>query len=357
MAWLVGDSFDTYTAGATNEALLSSQVWQTVTACNARSSPAARFGSGVWMNLGNQAGTAGNMYTVQFTNSNVIFVNANILSGSAAHVNGGTIQTVGFTLRDTTSFIQCGLWLRDGGDFVLTSGGNGSAVLATSPVLLPLANVWAHIQVKITIHNTTGSIELRLNGNTTADWTATGLNTRNGSANAYANVVHWNSQSSNGEGIDDFYAFNDQSPAPNTFQGDVRAVLQFPTTDTSIQWTRNTGPNNCLAVDDVAQDGDTTYVATNVVGFTDIYAMTALAVTPVNIVAVAPKYLARHDDAGPHTVTAQLTSGGTTVNFPNYNTTTTYSYRTEAYGLDPNTSAAWTPAAVNALLLSLVDVL
>jgi hypothetical protein len=353
MAWLVGDGFDFY--NVIGDAIANTQLWQTISQCVL--SGGGRFGGSHFIQLGNNSVTAGNIFTTQFTNSNVIFVNANIISGGNAHVNGGTTQTIGFTLRDTSANIQCGFFLRNGGDFVLTSGGIGSAVLATSPVFMPLANIWAHIQVKITIHNTTGNVELRLNGNTVANWTATGLNTRNGTANFFANVIHWTSNSASGESVDDFYAFNDQGAQPNTFQGDVRAIQQFPTSDIAIQWTRNTGPNNCLAVDEPFNDGDTTYVATNTPGFTDIYALTPLAVTPSQIIAVQPRYNARHDDAGPHTVTAQFTSGGTTANFPNYNTTVTYAYQQTAFPQDPNTSAAWTAAAVNAILLSIIDVL
>ena len=346
MAWLVGDGFDFY--ASSSELANNPLVWQSISQCTF--GPAPRFPGGQALQLGNTSVTAGNVFTAQFTNSQTLFVNMNIISGGNAHVNGGTTQTVGFTLRDTTANIQCGVFLRNGGDFVLTSGGIGTTVLATSSVLMPLANQWAHIQVKIFISNTAGTVELRLNEATSASWSATGLNTRNGSANFFANVVHLTSNSAAGESSDDFYVFNDQGAAPNNFQGDVHAVRQFPTSDVAISWARNTGPNNCLAVDDPTEDGDATYVATLTVNATDTYGMTALSPTPTQIVAVQTKYCARMDDAGPHTMNAQLTSGGTTVNLPTMNVLSTYSYVSQAYAQDPNTSAAWTPTAVNALL-------
>jgi hypothetical protein len=350
MAWLVGDGFDTY-AGA-GELAISPNIWQSVSQCTLIGGSSVRFPPGVALQLGNTSVTAGNASTAQFANSQTIFVNANIISATA-HVNGGFTETIGFTLRDTVSNIQCGLFLENGGTFVLVTGAINSGGIVRSPVLMPNSNQWAHIQVKIFIHNTAGTIELRINGSTTANWTASGLNTRNGSANFFANVINWQSSTAAGESVDDFYAFNDQSPAPNTFQGDVHAVHQFPTTDVAISWARNTGPNNCLAVDDGQQDGDATYVATLTPNAADTYGMTALSPTPTAIICVQPRYMARMDDAGPHTMNGQLTSAGTTVNLPTMNVASTYAYASAPYPQDPNTGLAWTPTAVNAILLGI----
>jgi ABC-type hemin transport system substrate-binding protein len=98
-------------------------------------------------------------------------------------------------------------------------------------------------------------------------------------------------------------------------------------------------------------------VYTAVVNNVDTYGLAALATTPNSIIAVVPRYMVRMDDVGPHTVTAQLTSAGTTVTLPNYNPSNTYVYQQAVYTLDPNTSAAWSAAAVNALLLSIKDIL
>ena len=358
MAWLVGDGFDFYNDASV--IALNSQIWQRATFCVLDTS-GTRFNYGNSVLLGNTSAVIGNLTTQPFANSNVIFVNMNILTHQP-HVNGGTQQTVGFVLMDGTN-VQCGFYLRNGGDFVVTSnsttsGGANGTVIATSPtVLMPLADVWTHIQVKIVVHNTAGSVELRIDGNPTSNWTATGLNTRNGSANAYANVINITATSTNSDHCDDFYAFNDQGIQPNTFQGSARAIQQFPTSDNSVTWTRSAGPSNCLLVDDPRQDGDATYVATGVVNNVDTYGMGILSPTPASIIAVCPRYLARMEEAGPHQITAQLTSGATTVSFSNFTLTGTYAYRTVAYPQDPNTSAAWTPVAVNNILLSIKDVL
>ena len=348
MAWLVGDSFDFYSAAS--EASLNTTVWQTATfgVLNA----ATRFGIGQCLLLGNTSVTVANFQTVAFANSGTIYVNFNFKTVSA-HVNGGTTQIGGFMWKDTNAFIQGGFWIRNGGDFVVTSGTVNTTILATSPMLAPSASVWHHCQIKIVVHNTAGSVELRMDGNTSPDWLATGLNTRNGTANFFANVIHFTSTNANDPFIDDFYVFNDQGIQPNTWQGDVFAVQQMPVSDVATAWTRNSGTNNCLAVDDLIHDGDVTYVGTNIVNAIDTYAISQLFTIPAAIIAVALKYTARMDDAGPHAMTAQLISGPTTTSMPNYVTTTNYTPQQVVYPTDPNTGAPWAGASVNDLLLNI----
>lgn len=354
MAWLVGDGFDFYNSGS--NVLLNPAVWQSVS-LGPVSQPGGRFGTGRYMTLGNGGSFGVTMTTVQFANSTTIWINANINS-SQPHVNSGTTGLLGFVWLDTTSFIQGGIFLRNGGDFVVTSGAiGGTPLAAASSVLFPSANVWHHVQIKIVVHNTTGSVELRVDGHTSADYLVTGINTRNGNANFFANVIQAIGSSPSNDFYDDFYVFNDQGVQPNTWQGDVFCIQQVPATDVLNTWTRNSGSNNCLAVDDGAQDGDTTYVATNVVNNVDTYTITPLITTPAAIIAVTLRYMARMDDAGPHAVTAQLKSGPTVDTLPNYVTSNQYGYQQKVYSADPNTGAPWAGDAVNALQLSIKDVL
>jgi hypothetical protein len=306
--------------------------------------------------LGTTQGSSANITTAQFANSSTFYVNLAIYS-SQAHVNGGTTQVNGFTWRDGTTNIQGGFFLRNGGDFVVTSGNIAGTVLATSGVVAPTASTWYHIQVKIVVHNTAGSVELRVNGSGTNDFTATGLNTRNTTANFYANTLNFVSSSTASDMIDDFYVFNDQGIQPNTWQGDVYATKLMPISDVATTWTRNGGTNNCLAVDDPKQDGNTTYVATDGVNNVDTYAISALATTPESIIAVTLRYMTAIDAAGPHIVNASITSGATTAFIPDYSVTGVYTYQQRVFATDPNTSAPWAAEPVNNLLLNIKCVL
>ena len=276
------------------------------------------------------------------------------LWSSQAHVNGGTTQIAGFTWRDENGpAIQGGFFLRNGGDFVVTTGAAGTTVLATSGVLAPSASVWHHLQVKIVVHNTAGSVELRIDGATSASFLATGINTRNGTADFFANSVSLQGTTPASDICDDFYVFNDQGIAPNDWQGVVWGVQQRPNSDIAVTWSRNTGLHNFEAVHDTNQDGDTSYVSDNVLNHIDQYGVDPLATEPLTTIAVTLTYMARMDDAGPHQVTAQLISGGTTDELPVTTLTNNYVIKQKVYPQDPNTNALWAAANVDALNLAI----
>jgi hypothetical protein len=346
MAWLIGDGFDFYNAAA--DEILPGTIWA---AQNAGPSTTTRFGAGLSLSFG---GTS-SISSIVFGNSTTIWVNFayEITGGFTA---SGTTQGFGFQLIDGSSN-QLGVFLRNGGDFVVTAGTLGGAVLATSPVIYSGTGLWHHLQFKIVINNTTGSVELRVDGNTSNDWTATGLNTRNGTINSQVNKFAIPSVSTVSGLMDDFYVFNDQGVAPNTWQGDVRAIQLMPTSDSSVTWTANSGANNFSRVAENRQDGDTSYVSTSVVNNNDKYGTASLSTTPLAIVGVQTKMLARMDDAGPHTVKSRLTSGSTNADSANLTCASNYQWIWQINTIDPNTAAAWTASAVNAATIGPFDVL
>ena len=347
MAWLFGDSFDFYNAAA--DMLLPGTPWSATTIGNAVTTT-SRFGLGLSTTIANVT----NIVSNSFTNSTTIWVNFAFQLNLA--MNGTTTQAYGFDLRDGTS-IQCGVYVRQDGSIVLTSNGIGGTVLATSSVLLPTGvSVWTHLQFKIVINNTTGSIECRLNGKAVDDWNATGLNTRNGTVTAQVNNVVFKGAANNAS-IDDFYVFNDQGVAPNNWQGDVRAVQQMPTSDSSVTWSRSVGTTNFTEVDELRENGDTDYVFTSTAGSADAYGVPGLATAPFFIVAVQTKMIARMDNVGPKTVKSRLNSGGTPVDSANLSLSSSYQWISQVNTVDPHTSAAWTGAAVAGVTIGPVAVL
>jgi hypothetical protein len=80
--------------------------------------------------------------------------------------------------------------------------------------------------------------------------------------------------------------------------------------------------------------------------------MTPLGVTPAQIVAVTVRGFAQKSDAGSRTGAMQLKSGTAPVQQTTTGTTLTagsWSWMWATYNNDPNTSAAWTAAGVNAI--------
>lgn len=104
--------------------------------------------------------------------------------------------------------------------------------------------------------------------------------------------------------------------------------------------------NSC--VNEPQQDATTSYVFSANPGDADFYGIASISGTPSSVIAVTTRAYAQKSDAGTRTAAVQLKSGGTTVASPTLTLSSSgwlWAYRTDT--TDPNTSAAWTPAAVN----------
>jgi hypothetical protein len=115
-----------------------------------------------------------------------------------------------------------------------------------------------------------------------------------------------------------------------------------------MSWTYTATPANWQAVSEPQQDATTSYVYDSTPGDADFYGIAAIASTPVTTFAVVTRGYMEKSDAGTRTAAVQLKSGGTTVASTTVVLTTSgwqWVWRSDL--VDPNTSAAWTPAAVN----------
>jgi hypothetical protein len=342
MAWLIGDGFDFYANGANNDmtcpgnGCFAALNWGTTSATT-------RFGVGQSAIAGN-AGT--NFQTVTFANSTTVWINfAYYIPGA---IGSDTSYDLMLNLRDTTN-TQCCIATTHAGNIKLFSGINatGTQLAASTGGVTCPPSAWSHLQIKIVIDNAAGSMEIRVNGGSTPILLATGLNTRNGSLNNYFNNVT-STNSGAQPVIDDFYLFNDQAPAPLTWQGDIRAFQLIPNSDVSVTWNRSTGTSNFSCVDDLAENGDTDYVSTLTVNNVDQYGTTALPTVPNAIIGVVTKAFVRMDDVGPHSIRTRLTSNLITSDSAPANLFSSYSWVWTNYMTDPSGGGTWTAVRVNA---------
>jgi len=228
MAWFFGDGFDPYSvvADATagywdvNSNIFGGSGFTTGRFTGSRS---LNFGSG--------------QYLVKASNINDN-IHHIVFAVNQTFGMGGTSLGPYFQLLDGTA-AQCTVNCRSNGDIVLTSGGPTGATLATFVGAFPLANTWYAFEVEIVIHNTNGSFKLRKNGNSVDDLSVTGLNTRAGSANNYANKLQVGSYNVNGSAyIDDLLWRSDATSVP--WVGDIRCSTRRPSSDISTQFTKGT---------------------------------------------------------------------------------------------------------------------
>lgn len=227
MSVFFGDSFDLYASMA--DAGLGGR-WD-ATSANPGSSLlyAGRFsGSRAW-----SVSTSTTLQKTSGSNDNnhhIIFAiqQTSTLTGTAA----------GFYITFVDgSTNQCSVVVRSDGNILLTSGGPTSGTIATYTGALSAASTWTAFEVEVVIHNTAGSIAVRKNGNNSNDFSATSLNTRNGTANAYANVIKVGANGVLTQVVDDFLWRADTSSV--AWLGDVRCYRRGPASDSSAAWTRS----------------------------------------------------------------------------------------------------------------------
>ena len=205
MAWELGDGLDFYNAVADMTA--GGTAWSSVSGGGFVAAANTRFGVGQGFSVpGNGAGS---LVTQTFGNDTTIYVNFTWTYPGTLPNN--TTAYFGIAPRDTTN-TQVGIYMRGDGSIIVTNGAFNGTILATWTGVFA-GNVWNHYQFKIVINNTTGSVELRLNGATSDTQSLTGVNTRNGSANSYANNISIFGNAANTY-FDDFYVFNDQGAQP-----------------------------------------------------------------------------------------------------------------------------------------------
>lgn len=251
---------------------------------------------------------------------------------------------------------QCGLYLNADGTI---SFRRATTTLATSATALS-ASTWNYIELRVTIHDTTGAYEVRLNG--TNILSASSVDTKN-TANATANSIWLNGRpggsggggvnagSSSGIFFDDFYYCDDTGSTNNNFLGDCRVDAYLPNGNgNSSQLTGSDGnsTDNYLHVDESAPDGDTSYVESATAGQKDTYAMADMTHTPSSIFGVQVLADAKKDDAGLRSIATVTRSGGTDYDGATQGLSTSYAYYSDIREVDPNTSAAWTKTNFNA---------
>lgn len=224
-----------------------------------------------------------------------------------------------------------------------------STTTLTTSSLTITAGVWYYIELRGRIHATLGEAYLYVNGVLYAS--ITGADTfRTSYTSIYFNVGQAQDSISDPT-FDDLYFESDASSLP-TAKGDPKIVVQSPNADTATeQWTRSAGVDSYALIDDTGGgDGDTTYISDTTLNNQTLVDITNIAETPASIHAVQLVSRASKTDAGTIEYTHYVVSGATTSYGSAVNPTeTAYTVTSDVYETDPNTAAAWTESAVNAL--------
>jgi len=230
MAYIFGDSFDFY--AATADALAGhwdsgGTNWTLLTTGRFAGSQSLRSNtSGVYLTKSSGSNDAVHHFVCAFQQTATL---------------SGTTAAMYLQLLDGTTN-QCCIVFRSDGAMLLTSGGPTGTTLATYAGAVSAQNTWTAFECEVVIHNTAGSFIVRKNGNTgAADFSATSLNTRGGTANNYANkLTVGTSTAISNQLIDDLLWRSDASSV--AWVGDIRAYQLLPASDASAQFSRSPSP-------------------------------------------------------------------------------------------------------------------
>lgn len=221
-------------------------------------------------------------------------------------------------------------------------GGNVSTLLGATPPGLLALNTYHYLEIELVISNTVGVVNLYLDG--APELTLSGIDTQVGTPSVISLVRI--SGSSTVSACDDYYLTDTAVKL-----GEQKVTTNRASADTAAaQWTPLTGTSGAAMVSDSVVDGDTTYISSATVGQKSIFDMANFsAPVPLAITAVQISFTARKDDATTRQVRSTNISGATPFVGTTQNMTSSYLKFNAIYATDPNTTAAWTPAAVDAL--------
>lgn len=254
---------------------------------------------------------------------------------------GAATQTLVEFIDGTT--VQCGLAINTSKKLIAYTGTTATIKATGTAVLVPAS--YYYLEIKVTIDNTNGAMEVRLGG--VADINASTIDTQT-TANAFLNVINATTNSVNAlSNIDDLYVNDTTGGAPhNDFYGIVRIETLFGTSADATAWTPNAS-TNVSRIQETSMDSDTTYNSSTVNGDVDTFNHGSLSSTPTTIFGTSIRAVGRKEDVSVQTLRTKLKSGVTTQNGASQSVATVYQRIQDVYLTDPNTGSAWITANVN----------
>lgn len=244
---------------------------------------------------------------------------------------------------NTAAGIALSLRINSVGKLILHDS-NGTQV-ATGTTVLTL-NTWYKIEMKANV-GSAKAYEVRINGvseiSGTCDQSTTAFTKifLGKSANLGSSSVDWY--------YDDFIVDDAGYPA----DGEVKLLAPNANGSTQ-QWTSGTNASDYNEVKEVPADGGTTYVKCGTGGSqVALFKVATLGAGTIN--AVMTSILVREDTAVTSSNHHRVRSGGNNFDTSAVNQSTSYDSVGKFMVTDPNTSAAWTTAGVNAIEIGSIE--
>jgi hypothetical protein len=205
-------------------------------------------------------------------------------------------------------------------------------------------NTWHFIQFAVTMHSTSGTVEVWIDG------VKVDALTFSGNTSTWGNYVsHWGAGTTFVR-VDNVVFYSEAGDAPNARTPATRVFTDLPTgAGAAAEFTPSAG-TNWECVDEQPNDGDTTYVSAAAAPASDLYSYPSGTIPSATIVyGVGAELVARKDDLGGGEINPLLRSNGATYeSTPAIPLTTSYVRHKRFWATDPATGLPWTVARANA---------
>lgn len=258
-----------------------------------------------------------------------------------------TIDRVGILFR-TSNATVCSISIDNVGNIRAHIGPKSNPVITTSSRNF-VAGSWQHLEIKINISDTSGSIECSLDNSNVLSATNINLGT------TPIDEVYFDIRDERIH-IDDLVIWDNTGPISNDWIGPARTRLQYFENDAVSavnDWVTTGAPSAAEAIDDEPPDDDTSYISAENVNDTITLAMGQLPTNIDNIVGVYLLMYARQEDAGITNLTPKIQTGSLETVGDEVALTSNYVYYGQEFTVNPTGNVAWTKATLEAAIIEL----
>jgi hypothetical protein len=248
---------------------------------------------------------------------------------------------------------------------------NYTPIAVTDPILT--ANAFNHIEVQIHIHDTEGWIRVAVNG--VHRFLATELDTKYDSSNivsvAQHNAFYGNANTTSNRDfyMDDYYIYDfegdsgvdtdfcpivDGNGIATNYIGELQVWPLWANADTAeADWLKSEGSDGYALIDENNPD-DTDYIYSDAVDDLSEFELTDLPVEITYIRGLGIHSRLSKSDSGAAMVKVGMKSDAATEDSADTTITTIPTYWRHTFDVDPDSSARWTRASLNAAWLRLI---
>lgn len=248
---------------------------------------------------------------------------------------------------DSGATVHVSLNATSGGVLQARRGEEGT-LLGSSASGKVQTGVWHYIELKATLHDTTGTVDVQVDGTNVISLTS--QDTKNGGTKSVFDSFKIHGESGQ-HYFDDIYLCNGAGTKNNDFLGDTKVYALAPSGNgnySQLVGSDSDSTDNYLLVDEAPTPSGTDYVGSATVGNKDTYTYADLTPTSGTIHGVYLHNYAQKTDTGAKSMRRVVRSGGTDSAGSDLTLPTSWAWFGELMEQNPVGPADWTVASVNA---------